>query len=172
MGRKTSRALALAAAALIAGFLTAQWSAAQSSDPSPSEELVSYDPGALQQFADTATVGLGGRLSRSDGAPVSGVVIGVYVRNNPIPIPFVLQSPELFVARGLTDRRGAFLILIDKKLSHRPLSIRVFGRTKSAGTVPGQELKLYGLVLLRATPATANRIVVPNDFRARHDWEP
>jgi len=48
---KTSRAFALAAAALIFGFFTARWCAAQPSPQSPTKEPTSYDFGALQQLS-------------------------------------------------------------------------------------------------------------------------
>jgi hypothetical protein len=47
---KTSSALALAAAALIAGFLMARWRVAQPSNLTPTKEPTSYDFGALQQL--------------------------------------------------------------------------------------------------------------------------
>jgi hypothetical protein len=47
---KTSRAFALAAAALVAGFLTARWCVAQPSNQPPSKEPANYDFGALQQL--------------------------------------------------------------------------------------------------------------------------
>ena len=47
---KTSRAFALVAAALVAGFLTARWCAAQPSNQPSGKEPASDDFGALQQY--------------------------------------------------------------------------------------------------------------------------
>jgi hypothetical protein len=52
---KTSRAFALVAAALVAGFLTARWCAAQPSNQPSSKEPASYDFGALQQLESFLT---------------------------------------------------------------------------------------------------------------------
>src|SRR4051794_5292978 len=48
---KTPRAFALAAAALVVGFLAARWSVAQPSNQPSSKEPASYDFGAMQQLA-------------------------------------------------------------------------------------------------------------------------
>jgi hypothetical protein len=47
---KTSRAFTLATAALIIGFFTARWCAAQPSNQPPAKEPTSYDFGAVQQL--------------------------------------------------------------------------------------------------------------------------
>src|ERR1022692_1285302 len=52
---KTSRAFALAAAALAIGFLAARWCAAQPSNQPPAKEPASYDFGALEQLESFVT---------------------------------------------------------------------------------------------------------------------
>ena len=52
---KTSRAFALAAAALLVGFLASRWCVAQTSDQRTTKEPASYDFGALQQLGAFVT---------------------------------------------------------------------------------------------------------------------
>jgi hypothetical protein len=52
---KTSRAFALATAALVIGFVAARWCGAQPSNQSPGKEQPAYDFGALQQLDSFVT---------------------------------------------------------------------------------------------------------------------